>query len=210
MQALPAAATQAREYYRNDKKYLDEGWAVMTVALRDVLTDDVLTEQAETHIAKLASSLGIHLADLATRNSALFGEVMVARINDGRPLHDDRAPLLTQPGETAYATFAVALMKVVVDRELRGGSRAFGWSLSVRLIGRHSPASNTVRFRRPVINSRNSTSRSPQGHRLIPAKLAVSQYQYNCAVLYLSIWLHRRTPWQGQASHSGCCSVCFA
>jgi hypothetical protein len=45
MQALPAAATQAREYYRNDKKYLDEAWAVMTVALRDVLTDDVLTEQ---------------------------------------------------------------------------------------------------------------------------------------------------------------------
>src|SRR5882757_4286647 len=49
LQALPAAATQAREYYRNDKKYLDEAWAVMTVALRDVLTDDVLTEQDETH-----------------------------------------------------------------------------------------------------------------------------------------------------------------
>jgi hypothetical protein len=123
VQALPAAATEAREYYRNDKKYLDEAWAVMTVALRDVLTDDVLTEQKETQIAKLASALGIHLADLAPRNFALFEEVMVARINDGRPLHDDRAPLMTKPGETAYATFAVALMKEVVDRELRGGSR---------------------------------------------------------------------------------------
>jgi hypothetical protein len=30
VQALPAAATHAREYYRNDKKYLDEAWAVMT------------------------------------------------------------------------------------------------------------------------------------------------------------------------------------
>jgi hypothetical protein len=92
VQALPAAATQAREYYRNDKKYLDEAWAVMTVALRDVLTDDVLTEQAETHIAKLASALGIHLADLATRNSALFEEVMVARINDGRPPYTTTEP----------------------------------------------------------------------------------------------------------------------
>ena len=59
VQALPAAATQAREYYRNDKKYLDEAWAVMTVALRDVLTDDVLTEQKETDIAKLSFALGI-------------------------------------------------------------------------------------------------------------------------------------------------------
>jgi hypothetical protein len=123
VQALPAAATQAREYYRNDKKYLDEAWAVMTVALRDVLTDDVLTEQGDTHIAKLASALGIHPADLAHRNFALWEEVMVARINDGRPLPDDRGPLITQPGETAYGpTFAVALMKEVVDRQLRGGS----------------------------------------------------------------------------------------
>src|ERR1700726_4027758 len=76
VQALPAAATEAREYYRNDKKYLDKAWAVMTIALRDVLTDDVLTEQKETRIGKLASALGIHLADLAAWNFALFEEVM--------------------------------------------------------------------------------------------------------------------------------------
>jgi hypothetical protein len=121
-QALPAAATQAREYYRNDKKYVDEAWAVMTVAVRDALADDVWTEQMDVHFAKLASALGIHPGDLAHRNFALWEEVVVARINDGRPLHDERAPLMTQPGETAYATFPVALMKEVVDRELRGGS----------------------------------------------------------------------------------------
>ena len=79
LQALPAAATQAREYYRNDKKYLDEAWAVMTVALRDVLTDDVLTEQKETDIAKLSFALGIQQwgVDLAHRNFAMFEEVMV-------------------------------------------------------------------------------------------------------------------------------------
>jgi Protein of unknown function (DUF2510) len=139
VQALPAAATQAREYYRNDKKYLDEAWAVMTVALRDVLTDDVLTEQGDTHIAKLASALGIHPADLAHRNFALWEEVMVARINDGRPLPDDRGPLITQPGETAYGpTFAVALMKEVVDRQLRGGSSGVSADRKGRLLPRRS------------------------------------------------------------------------
>jgi hypothetical protein len=98
VQALPAAATQAREYYRNDEKYLDEAWAVMAVAVRHALTDDVWTEQMDVHFAKLGSALGVHPGDLAKRNFALWEEVVVARINDGRPLHDERAPLITQPG----------------------------------------------------------------------------------------------------------------
>jgi hypothetical protein len=122
VQALPAAATQAREYYRNDKKYLDEAWAVMTVALRDVLTDDVVTEQEEADIDKLISALGVDFGELRHRNFALFEEFVVARINDGRPVYAENTPLMTKPGETAYATFAVALMKEVVDRQLRGGS----------------------------------------------------------------------------------------
>jgi hypothetical protein len=122
MRALPTVAARAREYYRNDNKYLDEAWAVLAVAVRDALADDVWTEQMDVYFAKLASALGIHPGDLAYRNFALWEEVVVARINDGRPLHDERAPLMTQPGETAYATFVVALMKEVIDRELRGGS----------------------------------------------------------------------------------------
>jgi hypothetical protein len=132
LQALPAAATQWREYYRNDNKYFDEAWAVMTVALRDVLTDDVLTELEETHIARLSLSLGIQQwgVDLPHRNFALFEEVMAARINDGRPIESGSAPLMTQPGETAfYPTFSVALMKEVVDREFRGGAHG----VSVRI-----------------------------------------------------------------------------
>ena len=145
VQALPAAAAQAREYYRNDRKYLDEAWAAMTVALRDVLTDDVLTEQGDMHIVKLASALGLHPADLAHRNFALREEVMVARINDGRPLPDDTSPPITQPGATAYGpNFAVALMKEVVDREMRVASSgvslriAKGVSYRVGQVGAHS------------------------------------------------------------------------
>jgi hypothetical protein len=95
----------------------------MTVALRDVLTDDVLTEQEEAHLDKLVSALGVDFGDLRHRNFALFEQVMVARINDGRPLYAESTPLMTRPGENAYATFAVALMKEVVDRQMRGGAR---------------------------------------------------------------------------------------
>jgi hypothetical protein len=71
VQALPAAATQARDYYRNDKEYFDEAWTVMAVALRDVLTDDVLTEKKETDIAQLSFDLGIQRwgVELARRTS---------------------------------------------------------------------------------------------------------------------------------------------
>jgi hypothetical protein len=152
VQALPAAAAQAREYYRNEKKHLDQAWAVMTVALRDVLTDDVLTEQGETHIAKLSFALGIQQwgVDLAHRNFALFEEVMVARINDGRPIPNDSAPLMTQPGETAfYPTFAVALMKEVVDREMRGGSSG----VSVRIAKGVNYRVGQVRARSVVVGT---------------------------------------------------------
>ena len=76
VQALPAAAAQAREYYRNDKKYLDEAWALLTVAVRDVLADGVLTEQEEDHIEKLISALGVDFGELSHRNFALFEEVV--------------------------------------------------------------------------------------------------------------------------------------
>jgi hypothetical protein len=122
MQALPAAARQARQYYPNDNKYLDEAWAVLTVALRDVLTDGVLTQPREAHIEKLGSALGVNFGELSNRNFPLFEEVVVARINDGRPVFTEDSPLITKPGETTYASFAVALMKEVVDRQMRGGS----------------------------------------------------------------------------------------
>ena len=124
LQAVPAAAAQVREFYRDDNAYLNEVWAAMTVSLRDVMADDVLTEEEETHIAQLSFALGIQQwgVDLPKRNFALYEEVMVARINDGRPVPYENAPLIKQPGETAfYPTFDVALMKEVVDREMRGG-----------------------------------------------------------------------------------------
>ena len=76
----------------------------MTVALEDVLTDDVLTEQQETDIAKLSFALGIQQwgADLADRHFALFEEVMAARINDGRPIPNDTRPSWLNQGRPRF------------------------------------------------------------------------------------------------------------
>jgi hypothetical protein len=167
VQALPAAVTQAREFYRNDRKYVDEAWAVLTVALRDVLTDDVLTEQEETHIDKLLSALGIDFSDLAHRNYALFEEAAVARINDGRPPRADGAPLMTQPGETAYATFTVALMKEVVDREMRGGSAG----VSVRIAKGVTYRAGQVRAHSVVVGTHLEAQDS--GHLVVTDRRAV-------------------------------------
>ncbi len=125
VQALPAAATQARDYYRNDKEYLDQAWAVMTVALRDVLTDDVLTEQKETDIAKLSFALGIQQRGVDVAHQ----ELRAVRGGHGgtdqrRTSHTrrQRAPHDAARETAFYPTFGVALMKEVVDREMRGGS----------------------------------------------------------------------------------------
>ena len=40
---------------------------------------------------------------------------------------------MTNPGENAYGTFAVALMKEVVDRELRGGSHGVSIHIAKRV-----------------------------------------------------------------------------
>lgn len=152
LQALPAAADNVRKFYRDDNAYLNEAWAAMTVALRDALTDDVLTEEKETHIAQLSFALGIQQwgVDLPDRNFALYEEVMVARINDGRPVAYENAPLIKQPGEIAFfPTFAVALMKEVVDREMRGGSRG----VSVRIAKGVTYRVGQVRARSVVVGS---------------------------------------------------------
>jgi hypothetical protein len=111
-----------------------------------------LTEQQETDVAKLSLALGIKQwgVDVAQRNFALFEGAMVARINDGRPIQNDSAPLITQPGETAFfPTFAVALMKEVVDRELRGGSSG----VSIRIAKGVSYRVGQVRARSVVVGS---------------------------------------------------------
>jgi hypothetical protein len=52
----------------------------------------------------------------------LYEELVVARINDGRPPTLPQSVAVLRNGEVAHGEFSAALMKEVVRREFRGGS----------------------------------------------------------------------------------------
>jgi hypothetical protein len=106
-------------------------WDVLVAAVRQVGADDVMTAEEESHLADLASALGLDFADLRSRSSAAFEELVVCRINDGRPPTVRQPPIMTKRDETAYGTFGVSLMKEVARREFRGG----GASVSIPIGG---------------------------------------------------------------------------
>lgn len=119
--ALPGVVERARNFYRG-KKYEEKAWEVMTVAARDILADDMVTIDEEQHLVALAAAIGVPFEDIAKRDFALFEELIIARINDGRPPVIDDAPIILKPGEIVYSAPHVALMKEVAVREMRGGS----------------------------------------------------------------------------------------
>ena len=60
--ALPAAASNAREFYKTNWKYEDAAWSAVPGALHDYLADDVLTEQEEAHLDALAAAFGVQVS----------------------------------------------------------------------------------------------------------------------------------------------------
>jgi hypothetical protein len=65
----------------------------------------VLVRYGNTHIAQLSFALGIQRwsVDLPRRDFALYEELMVAPINDGRPIQNANALLIPQPGELPFS-----------------------------------------------------------------------------------------------------------
>lgn len=119
--ALPNAVKQAREFYR-DREWDKKRFEVAAQATRQVIADDILTREEEAHVSALLEALAIEVSDFAQRNLALYEELMIARINDGRlPVVSQPAAVLKK-GEIAHGEFSAALMKEVVRREYRGGS----------------------------------------------------------------------------------------
>ncbi|AZS37545.1 hypothetical protein CVS47_02182 [Microbacterium lemovicicum] len=120
LEALPALVADAERHYKA-KEWEQRRWDTLAIAIRDVVDDDVLTEAEERELFRLADALDLDLQTLAVRDMAVFEELVIAGLNDGRlPTVD--APVMLKSGETARATFGVALMKEVTVREMRGGS----------------------------------------------------------------------------------------
>jgi hypothetical protein len=90
-----------------------------------------MTAEEEAHLAALAEALDLDFAQLRSKAPDAFEELVVCRINDGRPPTLPDPPILTKRGETAFGTFTAALMKEVARREYRGR----GASVSIPLGG---------------------------------------------------------------------------
>ncbi|KAF2413490.1 hypothetical protein B1729_09325 [Microbacterium sp. B35-04] len=118
--ALPSIVSEAASHYKA-KEWEQRRWDTLTLGIRDVLDDDLLTAEEERQLFRLADALGVDIQGLPTRNMAVFEELVIAGLNDGRlPVVD--VPIMLKPGEVGRATFSVALMKEVAVREMRGGS----------------------------------------------------------------------------------------
>lgn len=120
LDALPSLVADAARHYKA-KEWEQRRWDTLAIAIRDVVDDDVLTETEERELFRLADALDLDIQTLAVRDMAVFEELVIAGLNDGRLPTVDAAVML-KPGEIARATFSAALMKEVAVREMRGGS----------------------------------------------------------------------------------------
>jgi Protein of unknown function (DUF2510) len=120
--ALPAAVSEARAHYKPEqfeKKRLE----ILGTAVRAVIIDDILDEDEEAHLVSLLDAFDLTVDALQQRDLELFEELVIARINDGRPPIMDQVELLLKRGEVANAVFApVSLLKERAIRQYRGGS----------------------------------------------------------------------------------------
>jgi uncharacterized protein DUF2510 len=120
--ALPAAVSEARALYKPEK-FEKKRLEILGTAVREVITDDILDEDEEAHLAALLDALDVTTDALRQRDLELFEELVIARINDGRPPTLGQVELLLKRGEVANAVFApVSLMKERAVRQYRGGS----------------------------------------------------------------------------------------
>src|SRR3546814_10689992 len=83
-----------------------------------VCEDDVLDPREEANLDHVCRTLGLHLRDLRAMNLQAWEDLVVARINDGRPPTLGDPPMHARRGEIAYAAFEVALLKA--DRNSAG------------------------------------------------------------------------------------------
>jgi hypothetical protein len=109
-----------------DPRHRTDAHAALRAFSDRLLADDVLTIDDEGRWAQVGDALGVSQADL---NGADFKglpvHMTIARINDGRlpEVPAGHARLMAKRGEIVHLETGASLMKEVVEREFRGGSR---------------------------------------------------------------------------------------
>lgn len=134
-----SAETLAQLRELGDPRHRNDAQAALLAFSNDLLEDDLLSTEEEQRWQEVGDALGVTQADLnGTAFKGLLVRLTIARINDGRlpEVPAGEAHLMAKRGETVHLETAAALMKEVVDREFRGGSR-----------GVSVPIAKGVRFR---------------------------------------------------------------
>lgn len=122
-----------------DPRHRSEAHSALLAFSDQLLADDLLSTTEEARWQEVGDVLGVAQADLNRPEfKGLLAHLTIARINDGRlpEVPAGQARLMAKRGEIVHLETGAALMKEVIDREFRGGSR-----------GVSVPIAKGVRFR---------------------------------------------------------------
>lgn len=109
---------------------LKQSQVTLSSAFREALSDELLTTAEEDRLNALGRSLGLDQAAYSAVVAQFNDALIVGRVNDGRlPVLDD-PPILLRKGEVAHLQLNASLLKEVVEREFRGGSRGVSFRVA--------------------------------------------------------------------------------
>ena len=117
---LPAIATRAA---LKPEQVRDFNWKALLNAFEKALADEIVTREEEDRLARIGSALGFDQNDFARAIDHYAEEVFIARVNDGRLPELANPPIILKRNEIAHLVTNASLMKEVLIREYKGGSR---------------------------------------------------------------------------------------
>lgn len=109
-----------------DPRHRSDAHAAFLAYSQRLLADDLLSTTEESRWQGVADVLGVAQNDLNLPEfNGLLAHLTIARINDGRlpEVPAGQAHLMAKRGEIVHIETGAVLMKEVIDREFRGGSR---------------------------------------------------------------------------------------
>jgi len=89
--------------------------------LRDAASDGIFTVAEDAHVLALSKPLDVDINSAIMREPGLLADLQVASINAGQMTPVPAPSIILKKGETDWLEVPAALLKEVVDREMRGG-----------------------------------------------------------------------------------------
>jgi hypothetical protein len=120
----------ARVHALSERERRRRGNDAFRAFAENALADDYLTIDEEMAFEEVASALGIEQQDFDTRFIDLLYRLVVAKANDGRLDIVETPSLMTKKNEVVHLEVGAALMKEVVQREFRAGSKGFSFRVA--------------------------------------------------------------------------------